>query len=160
MFARSSSSLDFELIFLFFLRFWGQPMRDDGISVVPRAKICFLSPRKKRERVRVVLKRARTTGGQRYIYLYPPNVSLQSRVAVRVVRKRARIRDIGADEFVFFYLKESFCLKVHVLGAKDTQKLREILLPFGNKRKRNCSLCVRFNASEKTVRFFSLFKSR
>jgi len=97
-------------------------MRDDGISVVPRAKICFLSPRKKRERVRVVSKRARTTGGQRYIYLHPPNVSLQSRVAVRVVRKRARIRDIGADEFVFFYLKESFCLKVHVFGAKDTQK--------------------------------------
>ena len=92
----------------------------DGISVVTRAKICFL--RKERVRVRVVSKRAKTTRRQRYIHLHPPNVSLQSRVAVRVVRKRARIRDIGADEFVFFYLKESFCLKVHVFGAKDTQK--------------------------------------
>ena len=89
----------------------------DGISVVTRAKICFL--RKERVRVRVVSKRAKTTRRQRYIHLHPPNVSLQSRVAVRVVRKPARIRDIR-DENLFFFIS-CFLPQSLVSAPKDTQ---------------------------------------
>jgi hypothetical protein len=90
----------------------------DGISVVTRAKICFL--RKERVRVRVVSKRAKTTRRQRYIHLHPPNVSHQSRVAVRVVRKPARIRDIR-DENLFFFIS-CFLPQSLVSAPKDTQK--------------------------------------
>jgi hypothetical protein len=96
----------------------------DGISVVTRAKICFL--RKERVRVRVVSKRANSTGRQRYIHLHPPNVSLQSRVAVRVVRKPARIRDIKEMRICFF-LSPAFCLKLWFLPQK-IRKIKEILL--------------------------------
>ena len=109
----------------------------DGISVVTRAKICFL--RKERVRVRVVSKRAKTTGRQRYIHLHPPNVSLQSRVAVRVVRKPARIRDIR-DENLFF-LSPAFCLKVWFLPQK-IRKNEARFYSWGDKGKRNCLLSV------------------
>ena len=106
----------------------------DGISVVTRAKICFL--RKERVRARVVSKRAKTTGRQRYIHLHPPNVSLQSRVAVRVVRKPARIRDIIRDENLFF-LSPAFCLKVSRFCPKRYAKIKERFYSRGNKGKRN-----------------------
>ena len=114
VFACISSSLDFELYFvsMSFSPIWMM----DGISVVTRAKICFL--RKERVRVRVVSKRANSTHRQRYIHLHPPNVSLQSRVAVRVVRKPARIRDIR-DENLFF-LSPLFASK-SIFCPKDTQ---------------------------------------
>ena len=122
VFARISSSLDFELYCLFFLRFVGDE-RWWNFGRYPRK---FLSPKKERVRVRVVSKRANSTYRQRYIHLHPPNVSLQSRVAVRVVRKPARIRDIR-DENLFF-LSPAFCLKVSGFCPKDTQKWSEILL--------------------------------
>ena len=109
----------------------------------------FLSPKKERVRVRVVSKRANSTGRQRYIHLHPPNVSLQSRVAVRVVRKPARIRDIR-DENLFF-LSPSFCLKVWFLP----QKIRKNEARFYSeetKTKELFSLCLR-NTRE-TVGFF------
>lgn len=96
----------------------------DGISVVTRAKICFL--RKERVRVRVVSKRANSTHRQRYIHLHPPNLCLQSRVAVRVVRKPARIRDIKEMRICFF-LSPAFCLKLWFLPQK-IRKIKEILL--------------------------------
>ena len=105
----------------------------DGISVVTRAKICFL--RKERVRARVVSKRAKTTGRQRYIHLHPPNVSLQSRVAVRVVRKPARIRDIIREENLFFFIS-CFLLQSLVSAPKDTQKLRRDFTPEETKRKK------------------------
>ena len=86
----------------------------------------FLSPKKERVRVRVVSKRTNSTGRQRYIHLHPPNVSLQSRVAVRVVRKPARIREHSQMRICFF-LSPAFCLKVWFLPQK-IRKMKEILL--------------------------------
>ena len=99
----------------------------------------FLSPKKERVRVRVVSKRANSTHRQRYIHLHPPNVSLQSRVAVRVVRKPARIRDIR-DENLFF-LSPAFCLKVWFL-PKRYAKMKRDFTP--EETKENClrSVCA------------------
>ena len=114
VFARISSSLDFELYCLFFLRFVGDE-RWWNFGRYPRK---FRSPKKERVRVRVVSKRANSTHRQRYIHLHPPNVSLQSRVAVRVVRKPARIRDIR-DENLFFL--SPLCASKSIFCPKDTQ---------------------------------------
>ena len=121
VFARISSSLDFELYCLFFLRFVGDE-RWWNFGRYPRK---FRSPKKERVRVRVVSKRANSTHRQRYIHLHPPNVSLQSRVAVRVVRKPARIRDIR-DENLFF-LSPGFLPQTWFLPQK-IRKMKEIVL--------------------------------
>jgi len=110
----------------------------------------FLSPKKERVRVRVVSKRTNSTGRQRYIHLHPPNVSLQSRVAVRVVRKPARIREHSQMRICFF-LSPAFCLKVWFLPQK-IRKMKEILL-LRRKGKRNCLLLLNNNTRE-TVGFF------
>ena len=119
VFARISSSLDFELYCLFFLRFVGDE-RWWNFGRYPRK---FRSPKKERVRVRVVSKRANSTYRQRYIHLHPPNVSLQSRVAVRVVRKPARIRDIRDENLFFlspaFSSKSGFCPKRYAKMERD-----------------------------------------
>ena len=135
VFARISSSLDFELYCLFFLRFVGDE-RWWNFGRYPRK---FRSPKKERVRVRVVSKRANSTHRQRYIHLHPPNVSLQSRVAVRVVRKPARIRDIR-DENLFFLSPWLFASNL-VSAPKRYAKLRR-LYSWGNEGKRNCVLSV------------------
>ena len=119
---------------------------------LPAQKICFL--RKERVRARVVSKRAKTTGRQRYIHLHPPNVSLQSRVAVRVVRKPARIRDIIRDENLFFFIS-CFLPQSLVSAPKDTQKLRRDFTPEETKEKGTCCfLLFNNNNTRETVRFF------
>ena len=133
VFARISSSLDFELYCLFFLRFVGDE-RWWNFGRYPRK---FRSPKKERVRVRVVSKRANSTHRQRYIHLHPPNVSLQSRVAVRVVRKPARIRDIR-DENLFF-LSPAFCSKSGFC-PKRYAKMKRDFTP--EETKENCLLSV------------------
>ena len=112
----------------------------------------FLSPKKERVRVRVVSKRTNSTGRQRYIHLHPPNVSLQSRVAVRVVRKPARIREHSQMRICFF-LSPAFCLKVWFLPQK-IRKMKEILL-LRRQRKKELLTLVKQQYQRDSRIFFS-----
>lgn len=149
VFARISSSLDFELYCLFFLRFVGDE-RWWNFGRYPRK---FRSPKKERVRVRVVSKRANSTHRQRYIHLHPPNVSLQSRVAVRVVRKPARIRDIKEMRICFF-LSPAFCLKLWFLPQK-IRKIKEILLLLRKQKSKELLTLVQQQYQRDSWIFFS-----
>ena len=150
VFARISSSLDFELYCLFFLRFVGDE-RWWNFGRYPRKNLLF----EKRESKSTSCLKTSENNRQTKIYTSSSTerISSKSRCRSRRPQTCANSRHYSRWEFVFFI--SCFLPQSLVSAPKDTQKLRRDFTPEETKEKGTCCfLLFNNNNTRETVRFF------
>ena len=159
VFARSSSSLDFELYFFFFSDFGGSRWEMMEFRSFPAQKSAS-SLREKREKEWELSQNEREQQAGKDIYIYIHRTYLFKVALPFASSANAREFETSERMNLFFFISKSlFASKCTFLGQK-IRKNEGRFYSLSETKGKGTALCVRFNASEKTVRFFSLFKSR